>query len=178
MGDRNGQHDTANDPRDPRDPLDAEDLSNQVCKVAMMAMGGDRHGIADVFIEVSTRYAEYGHHALYAMCCGLAELVIVLGEKAGAFQRDQIAVAGENAFFAMEVCDITTDEQVNPDEVGAGARPIIAGHRFVVAVLNDDLPMALDLFTADPVNVCTGLAMLAGAFGKHAHGDSGEGGGG
>lgn len=160
--------------------LDAAYLSERVGDIVRLAMDGPHEDIADVFMEVGLRYGPIGHQAVYTMCCGLAELVIILGQKVGAFERDEDG----GGFYAMEVCEIDTDRQVNPDEVGGGARPVIAGHRFVIAQLNGDTRMGMDLFMAQPVLVSVGLAALAGAFGRRIRedeadsgSDSGDGGG-
>lgn len=136
------------------DPEAVRWIARRCADIVLASVDGDTETVVQAIAAVGMRHDNSG---VYALCCGLAEAVTVMGR----FERR----AG--LWHGFEVFDLPTGAMLNSADMPADTQPMIKATQFLVAHLNKDTPQALALFDADPVRVSTGLAALAGVHGRH-----------
>lgn len=132
-------------------PDHIEWLNEQCSNILQAAMNREFDRTARLIAETGERY---GDHGVYTLCCGLAEVVAVLGKFVrGGLHGFEVHQAGVGPI---------APEEVSEDAVGG-----VAAFRFVTAHLNEDDAQKWALFLASPVATAGGLGALAGMYGRH-----------
>lgn len=128
-------------------------ITPKVHDVIAAAMDFHGAGVADAVCAVGVRYGDDG---VYALCCGLAEAIAVLG----GFERTADMRHG------FTLLSNATGQQIGPADVAPTAVAEVMGLQFLMAHLNGELDQTQALFAAQPVKVSAGLAKLAGTYGR------------
>ncbi len=126
-------------------------LSRRCGDIVLAAVDRDADRAATLICEAGE---EYGDEGVYALCCGLAEAIAVMGR----FER-----GGVHGFEVHQ----RGRGVIAPEEAGADLEGAVAAFRFVSAHLNGDEDTKWALFNAAPVATAGGVANLAGMYGRH-----------